>query len=320
VTAFPEALSTPTATIVIATKNRKDELRRALASTFTQTAPLEVVVIDDGSSDGTADLIRAEFPAVRLYRREHSTGYIAARNEGARSAAQIVVSIDDDAAFPSRFTVEQTVREFDHPRVGAVAIPFVNVHQDEVVRQRAPAADRVYVTDRYIGTAHAVRRDVFLAVGGYREHFVHQGEEGDLCLRMLAAGYVVRLGAADPIHHFESNRRSYARMDYYGRRNDVLFAWHNVPGIALPVHLGASTANGLRHMLRTGRWRHGLMGLAAGYARCARYPTGRSPVPWCVYRLGRELKAAGATPLEAIEKRLTPLREVAAAPPVTLEQ
>ena len=87
--------------------------------------------------------------------------------------------------------------------------------QAAVVRQRAPDPSAVWVTDRFIGTAHAVRRDVFLACGGYREFLVHQGEEGDFCIRMLAGGHHVRLGNSDPIHHFESPRRDFRRMDYY---------------------------------------------------------------------------------------------------------
>jgi GT2 family glycosyltransferase len=306
---------TPSATIVITTKNRKDELRNALASSFAQTAPVEVLVIDDGSTDGTVDLVRTEFPAVRLVRHEISTGYIVARNEAARLAtAPVVVSIDDDSTFPSPHTVEQSLKEFDHPRIGAVAIPFINVKQDNRVHQRAPDTAGVYVTDRYIGTAHAVRRDLFLALGGYREHFVHQGEEGDYCIRMLAAGYVVRLGSADPIHHFESPRRSFERMDYYGKRNLILFAWGNVPLLALPVHLGVSSFKGVLHLIRTGRLRNGLRGMATGYGHILVGSADRDAVPMGTYKLFRRLKRSGPIKLEVIERRLTPAWSLWAVP------
>src|SRR3954453_10382370 len=112
--------SPPQATILIVTKNRKNDLRKAVASALMQTAPLEVLVIDDASTDGTSDMIRSEFPSVRLHRVEQSQGYIGHRNRGAEmaAAAPIVITIDDDAGFNSAHTVEQTLREFaDDPAI-----------------------------------------------------------------------------------------------------------------------------------------------------------------------------------------------------------
>src|SRR5437016_3111522 len=83
--------------ILIATRNRKEELRVALASAFAQTAQSEVVVIDDGSSDGTPDMVRAEFRQAVLLRRDESRGLIVRRNEGARlTKGDVIFSIDDD--------------------------------------------------------------------------------------------------------------------------------------------------------------------------------------------------------------------------------
>ena len=299
---------TPAATILIATKNRKDELAGAVASALAQTAPVEVLVIDDGSTDGTAEFVRQRFPAARLVRHDQSAGYIVRRNQGAEAAsAPVVVSIDDDAAFPSPRTVEQTLAEFDHPRIGAVAVPFIDVRHGPAVRQQAPPGAGAFVAASYIGTAHAVRRDLFARLGGYRPVLFHQGEEGDYCVRLLAAGYVVWLGRADPIHHFESPKRDFTRWDVYGRRNDVLFGWHNAPAAALPVQWAGTVLNGLRHGLRVRRPGNMVRGLAEGFAAVlgpAR--RGRAPVPADVYRLFRELKTGGPQPLEAVLGRLPP--------------
>lgn len=298
-------MSGPVASVVLTTKSRKDELRVALASVARQSVPVETVVIDDGSDDGTAEMVAREFPAVRLHPFRESRGLIVRRNElAALATAPIVISIDDDAALSTPAVVEQTLRDFDHPRVGAVAIPFINVKQDNVVRQRAPRAEGVFVLDRYIGTAHALRRDLFLNTGGYRGHLVHQGEEGDFCVRLLAAGYVVRAGRADPIHHFESPRRSFARMDYYGRRNDVLFAWHNCPLGRLPVQLAKATIGGLGFGLKVRRPFRMAYGLLGGYAGCVRFRSQRRPVPAHVFALFRWLSVNGPVPIEQVEPRL----------------
>jgi glycosyltransferase involved in cell wall biosynthesis len=290
-----------TATVVVTTRNRRDELRTALHSAIVQSVPVELVVVDDGSDDGTSEMVRTEFPTAVLIRNESSLGYIAARNLAATSAGgDLVFSIDDDAAFSTPFCVEQTMQEFDHPRIGAVAVPFINVYQDGALRQRAPAWDGTYVTASYIGTAHAVRRELFLRLGAYRADFVHQGEEGDFCLRLLDAGYVVRLGTADPIHHFESPQRDFRRMDYYGKRNLVLHTWHNVPWPFFPAHLAVTTIKGTWHGLRLGRPAASWAGLANGFGCCLTGKVRRQPVSGTAYRLFRRL-TRGPLPLAKVE-------------------
>src|SRR5581483_7389816 len=101
-----------TATVVISTKNRLEDLRRALRSCLSQSAGPAILVIDDGSSDGTSEAVRQEFPSVRLVREEVSKGYIVERNRGAALATtDVIVSIDDDAEFVSPNTVAQALAE-----------------------------------------------------------------------------------------------------------------------------------------------------------------------------------------------------------------
>lgn len=296
------------ASIVITTRNRKEELRIALESAVQQSAAPEVIVIDDGSTEGTAEMVRTEFSQVRLIRHDASRGLVVRRNEGARLATgDVVFSIDDDAEFASPYTVEQTLREFDDLRIGAVAIPFVEPKKDNRVLQRAPNIDGIWLTDSYIGTAHAVRRLLFLQLGGYREVLVHQGEERDFCVQLLQAGHVVRLGRADAIYHYESPKRDMRRMDYYGRRNDVFFVWHNVPIVFVPLHLAGTTLNGISAAWHTRRPVHMIRGLFSGYAGYLKQYHERSPVSASVYRLHRKLKKSGPCALEDIQQDLPPV-------------
>ncbi len=280
-----------TASIVITTKNRKLDLRRALGSCVGQTAGPELIVIDDGSSDGTEELVRREFPTVSLVRDEVSKGYIVQRNRGARIASgDIVFSIDDDAEFSSSHTVEQTLLDFDHPSIAAVGIPFVNVKYSDAVLQRALDGKGTFLTDAFIGTAHAIRRDVFLTVGGYREFLFHQGEEEDLCIRMLDIGRFTRLGNADPIYHYESPDRDLMRMNVYAARNRLLFSWCNVPMPYLLLDLPAVTANRIIFGLRIGRPAWTIKGVLKGVADCIRQAAKRRAVRPDTYRLFRKLR------------------------------
>lgn len=298
------------ATIIITTKNRREELTRALSSCLTQTgATIEVMVLDDGSTDGTAEMVRQAFPSVRLERSEESRGYIVRRNSGTRLArGRVVFSIDDDAAFTDAHTVAATLAWFSHERVGAVALPFVDVLRSPAVQQEAPPGSSLWVAAEYRGTAYAVRRDLFNTLGGYREVLLHQGEERDYCVRMLQAGFVVVAGRSAPIHHFESPKRDLTRQMTYGARNNLLFAWHNTPMPALLWHAPGTAALTLVNAARLG---YGLMA-ARGLVRAATDTimgrVNRQPVSRATYALHQALRRAVATPIERVAKELGPMR------------
>jgi glycosyltransferase involved in cell wall biosynthesis len=298
---------TPRATIVVTTRNRRDELRRMLQTAFAQTADrLEVLVIDDGSDDGTSEMVRAEFPAARVDRTEESLGLIEQRNRGAQlAAAPVVVSLDDDAVLPSGDTIEQTLADFDDPLIGAVAIPFVDVRTSTVHRQEAPDGERRWVTSSYIGTAHAVRRDLFNQLGGYRGELRQMAEEPDYCLRLLDAGYVVRLGRADPLHHLESPKRNVPRITALGRTNDLLHGFHNVPMPYLLARLAKVTLHSLVFAVRWRQPRAVASGLWRGYRLGLAALPGRRPVRRATYRLDHDLRKHGPLPLEDVAPRLS---------------
>lgn len=292
--------------IVITTKNRKDDLRQAINSALTQTVPVEIIVMDDASTDGTSEMIWSEFPAVRLERSDVSRGYICQRNRAASLArGEVIFSIDDDAEFSSPKVIERTLQDFSDRRIGAVAIPYLEPFRDNQIRQAAHDAEEIWVTDRFVGTAHALLRDLFLKLGGYREHLLHQGEERDYCLRMLEAGYVTRLGCADPIYHYESSMRSSERMDFYGRRNDIIYGWQNVPMPYLPLHLGATVLRGSVYAVRSARHPIRMFsGMFSGLAECFHGNFERRPVNSRIYRLSRKLKKRGPLPLARVIDRL----------------
>jgi glycosyltransferase involved in cell wall biosynthesis len=308
-TTLPAVIEGPRATVVITTKNRKEDLREALPLVLAQTERVEVLVIDDGSDDGTADMVRSDFPEVRFERSDRSLGLIAQRTRAASLAsAPILVSLDDDARLISPRTVEQTLGDFDDERIGAVAIPFVDVRTTTTVRQIPPDREGQWVASSYIGTAHAVRRDVFLQIGGYREELVQMGEEPEFCLRLLDAGYATRLGRADKLHHLESPKRNVPRIVALGRRNDLLHAFWNVPLPYLPVRLAKVTLHSLWFAVAWRQPRAVLRGVARGYREGLGALRSRRPVARTTYRLDHDIRKRGPLPLEQIRSRLRPLR------------
>ncbi|MFN0010407.1 MAG: glycosyltransferase family 2 protein [Phycisphaerales bacterium] len=294
---------------MLATRNRKDELRRAIRSCLMQSVPVEVIVRDDGSTDGTDEMVHAEFPTVNYARHPEPRGSIINRNDAVSAArSPIIFSIDDDAAFESPRTVEQTLREFDHPRVGIVAIPFVDVLLSPRVQQSAPdGTTGPFILDTFRGCAAAWRKDLFLALGGYRPVLKHMAEEPDLALRALNAGYVVLAGRADAVHHYESAARSRDAVFFQIARNGVLQGWMNAPLLMLLPHLTGSALASLRAGVRLGRLGPMIHGVARGFADVLLGRAARRPVSRRAYFLTRWLRAHKPVALTVVEGRLPAL-------------
>src|SRR5215216_6112184 len=93
-------LTLPTVSVIIPTFNRKDLLRETLNSLAQQTNPsdfFEVIIVDDGSTDGTRAIAAEAYPFTLRYFRQSNQGDAAARNLGAQqSQADILVFLDDD--------------------------------------------------------------------------------------------------------------------------------------------------------------------------------------------------------------------------------
>jgi glycosyltransferase involved in cell wall biosynthesis len=300
----PENHDSGSVTVAIVTRDRKAELRTALQSVLAQETVGEVIVVDDGSTDGTSEMVREDFPTVRLHRYEPSVGPSASRNRATDLAGgDVVVYLDDDAYFPSTATVAQTLADFDDPRVGIVAIPFADLVDGELIeRHRRPPDDDLWVLPTFVGAAYAARRDVFTRAGGFGSEYRLTGEERDLSLRLLAAGYVTRMGRADPAVHVPSPVRSLERMDTLGRRNEIVWAWSSFPAPWHLVYLVGYAIKGIYVGIRVRRPGRMIRGLVVGLRAIP--SVHRAPVPRQVFAMDRRLRKRTALRLSEIEPDL----------------
>lgn len=309
-TSAPEPVPTPVpghpvASVVMPTRNRREDLRRAIISSLKQTVPVEIVVRDDGSTDGTEEMVRREFPMVNYARNPQPVGSILNRNIAVSAATTpYVISIDDDAAFESPRTVEQTIADFQNPRVGAIAIPYVDVLKDPRVEQLPPDKEQVWCVSYFRGCAAAWRRELFMALGGYSTILFHMAEEPELCQRFLDAGFVTRLGTADPIHHYESPKRNSRMVMSLIARNGILMGLLNAPTWMLPIHILGSGLKSLLWGIRIGQPLIVARGIARGYLDCLKSWPYRRPMSRRAYHLYRWLTRNAPVPLSKIEHRL----------------
>jgi glycosyltransferase involved in cell wall biosynthesis len=109
------------ATVVVPAYNESAGIEAAVRSLVASDVPVEVIVVDDGSTDGTAELVESlRLPGVRVI-RQPNVGKPAALNTGIRAASfEIVVMVDGDTVFEAD-TVRMLLQPFGDPRVGAVS-------------------------------------------------------------------------------------------------------------------------------------------------------------------------------------------------------
>ena len=183
----------PLVSFVVPAYNEAHRVADILDSVRRQTHPrLELIFVDDGSSDGTLDRVTALAEPQRLstVRHPNPRGVAAARNSGARIAAgEILVLMDADLSLPSDFAA----RILAHYAAGA---DYVLVGSRVVDRTSAPSR---YLQSEYqvamaepelqrSSQAFSVRTRVFQAVGPFRED-LPRGDDSEFGARVMAAGY-----------------------------------------------------------------------------------------------------------------------------------
>ncbi len=226
------------ASVVIITWNRRGEIGETLQALREQDYKnFEVIVVDNNSEDGTAELIEREFPGVRLICLPQNTG-IAGRNDGIAAArGEIIVFCDDDVIF-ERDWIGNAVGRFEaEPRVGLLASKLFNYYDKRLCNWAHPVdaseyADREFDSITFCCGASAARKSVLDEVGYFAEELFAYHEEEDLSTRIIDAGYRIlycpELVAYHKIPTGEPLRMGKLRM-YYGTRNGIWFFWKYYP-------------------------------------------------------------------------------------------
>lgn len=224
--------------VVIVTRNRCRLVLDCLESVLAQDYPaIEILVVDNASTDGTCAAVAEAYPQVRLLRQERNTGAPGGRNIGIGAASgAICVSIDDDAVFLDRSSISRCVPYFTRdPKLGCLALRIVDQYGN-IVTKLIPRRDRRIITAdaagaNFSGTGFVLRRDVFVALGGFWEKLnPYFGEEPDFTCRLLDGGYHILHTPFISIRHYETpNERPRERRMYFGTRNAPWIALRSFP-------------------------------------------------------------------------------------------
>jgi GT2 family glycosyltransferase len=234
---------TPVAVAIISFNTR--EHLRACLTTVLAEEPREVIVLDNGSSDGSVEMVRRDFPQITLHVEPTNPGYGGAANRAIGGcSSEYVLLLNSDTLLQGGALRALSAYLDSHPRAGIVGPRLVNLDgtlQPSCFEFPTPLITLLHHTtlgslirylpiirDRYLGTwshayartvpwlvgaALAIRREAFEEVGGFDESYFMYFEEVDLCYRLRAAGWETHYAPVTDVTHVGGASTLQSRAD-----------------------------------------------------------------------------------------------------------
>lgn len=240
----PVPTADPRVGVVVLTYNRAEEVARTVGRLLALPERPRVVVVDNGSRDGTPALLRRRYPDVRCITLADNPG-AAGRNVGVAAVDRPYVALCDDDTWWAPGSLGRAADLLDaHPRLAVLTArvlvgpanrldPICRVMAESPVRAARPLPGPAILG--FLAGASMVRRAAFLGAGGFERRFFIGGEEELLTLDLVGAGWELAYVDELVVHHHPSE----ANRDLSGRRrvtirNHLWVAWLRYPlGAAL---------------------------------------------------------------------------------------
>jgi len=237
--------------VVIVNWNMKDYLLRCLGSVF-RTArrdSREVIVVDNGSQDGSVKEVKESFPNIRLIANEENRGFAKATNQGIKHSSERYLLLLNPDTEVKEDSIERLVAFMDtHPDTGITGVQLLNGDGSKqnsianfpslatellnksllrwVFPKKFPGKESVYPgpieVDSVIGACMLTRREAIEQVGILDEDYFLFFEETDWCYRMKKAGWKVFHVPQSEVVHFQGKgvetRKREAKVEYYRSR------------------------------------------------------------------------------------------------------
>ena len=281
-----------------------------------ELVPAEVIVVDNGSTDGSLDYLRCEHPSVRVISLGTNTGFAHAANQGLRAARdQLVALVNTDVVLTPDWLLRTAGVLRADPGAASVACKMISLDRPELIydagdvlrrdgvcEQRgrfAPDSGRWDSAGEVFGAcagAALYRRDAVLAAGGFDERYFAYLEDVDLALRLRLAGWRCRYEPAVALHAGEGSSHQLAGAHHFlVERNSLLLVAKAFPARWLPL-VAYRQLSWAWSALRERRLASHLRALAAGLRL----------VPGAL-RERRGLRAGARLPIEVVVPRM-PIR------------
>ncbi len=226
----------PLVSVIILSFNRRDEMRECLQSVYAQDYPdFEIVMLDNASTDGSVEMLEAEFPSVRLIRLSENVGSSAGRCLALEKASgKYVLQIDNDATLSPPDAMRRMVKRFEaEDDLGVIFAKVVDPPTGRVYRPGygdAHVEDEFY-TWRFHGCIAMIRREAITKAGYYLPaEFFRAGEENDLATRVQDCDYnILYMPSIVAYHKLSPKARDKSEIIFLTVRNNIRVAWKFFP-------------------------------------------------------------------------------------------
>lgn len=211
--------------VIVPVYNSQIYISKCIEALLAQTYNLEnyeLIVVDDGSTDRTANIIRS-YPVKYIYQKNQ--GPAAARNNGVKEAGGRIVLFTDSDCVPARNWIEEMVRPFKSPDIAAVKGAYLTSQKEIVARfsqvefeerfEMLKKTESIDMVDTY---SAGFRKAIFLQMGGFDTSFpVANNEDTDLSYRMSKQGFKMVFNPDAIVHHLKhpDSIKKYARLKFW---------------------------------------------------------------------------------------------------------
>ncbi len=241
----------PTISIIIPHLNGKQHLDDCLSSLRAQTyRDFEVLLVDNGSTDGSQEYVRANFPDVKLLELGQNQGFTGACNAGREAAkGEIIILLNNDTEADPNWLQEVSQAFAQRPEVGSVASKMLLFDQRDhfhtagdfygidgipgnrgVWQADVGQYDQVEYVFGACGGAAAYRRAMLEEIGFLDDDFYFSCEDVDLAFRANLAGWRTLYAPTAVVYHkLKASGGSGVMSSYYDGRNFFYIIWKNYP-------------------------------------------------------------------------------------------
>ena len=214
-------MNNPLVSVIIVTWNRKDDMVETLESLQKQTYQnLEVVIVDNGSTDDTVQFIKSKYPDYKLICLSSNVGCEEGFNVGIVNATgSILIFLDSDAFFEDE-GIHKIVNKFNENQSLGIIDPRIYNYFSNSIQNEPNNWPKDHTM--FTGCAAGFKKEVFDSIGLRPSNYFIYASEPDICIRALDYGYKIEHCSDIVAYHKESpKKRLSPKFYYYNTRNVI---------------------------------------------------------------------------------------------------